>query len=154
MTASANFGISSTLMEVFGVARGAGAQIFNLIDNVPTINPLLNRGVTPTSIDGNIELRDVQFHYPSRPDVPVSTDYQSSLCLIPMLCKLKYDEDCNVIRNYINLNFDRFNHGWKSVCRLMKALAVMNSMLLRRSGGRPPKIGMDGRNWGRPLPSK
>ncbi|KOB68894.1 ATP-binding cassette sub-family B member 1 [Operophtera brumata] len=59
MTASANFGISSTLMEVFGVARGAGAQIFNLIDNVPTINPLLNRGVTPASIDGNIELKDV-----------------------------------------------------------------------------------------------
>lgn len=72
MTASANFGISSTLMEVFGVARGAGAQIFHLIDNVPTINPLLNRGVTPPSIDGNIELKDVEFHYPSRPDVPVS----------------------------------------------------------------------------------
>ncbi|KAG6459009.1 hypothetical protein O3G_MSEX011164 [Manduca sexta] len=71
MTGSANFGISSTLMEVFGSARGAGAQIFNLIDNVPTINPLLNRGVTPPSIDGNIELKNVVFQYPSRPDVPV-----------------------------------------------------------------------------------
>ncbi|XP_045772549.1 ATP-dependent translocase ABCB1-like [Maniola jurtina] len=71
MMGSANFGISSTLMEVFGVARGAGAQIFNLIDNVPLINPLLNRGITPASIDGNIELRNVVFHYPSRPDVPV-----------------------------------------------------------------------------------
>ncbi|XP_075982316.1 multi drug resistance 50 [Anticarsia gemmatalis] len=71
MTGSANFGISSTLMEVFGVARGAGAQIFNMIDNVPTINPLLNHGVTPSTIEGNIELKNVVFHYPSRPDVPV-----------------------------------------------------------------------------------
>lgn len=72
MMGSANFGISSTLMEVFGVARGAGAQIFNLIDNVPTINPLLNNGITPNSIAGNLELKGVKFHYPSRPDVPVS----------------------------------------------------------------------------------
>ncbi|XP_046965723.1 ATP-dependent translocase ABCB1 [Vanessa cardui] len=71
MMGSANFGISSTLMEVFGVARGAGAQIFNLLDNIPYINPLLNQGVTPSTIEGNIELKNVIFHYPSRPDVPV-----------------------------------------------------------------------------------
>ncbi|XP_038209704.1 ATP-dependent translocase ABCB1-like [Zerene cesonia] len=71
MMGSANFGISSTLMEVFGVARGAGAQIFNLIDNVPYINPLLDRGTVPQNIEGDIELKDVVFHYPSRPDVPV-----------------------------------------------------------------------------------
>ncbi|KAJ8733987.1 hypothetical protein PYW07_014538 [Mythimna separata] len=71
MTGSANFGISSTLMEVFGSARGAGAQIFNMIDNVPTINPLQNSGTVPKDIDGNIELKNVVFHYPSRTDVPV-----------------------------------------------------------------------------------
>lgn len=69
---AANFGISSTIMEVFGVATGAGAKIFQLIDNVPTINPLLNKGITPERVEGNIELKDVFFHYPSRPDVPVS----------------------------------------------------------------------------------
>ncbi|KAG7308521.1 hypothetical protein JYU34_005733 [Plutella xylostella] len=68
---SANFGISSTLMEVFGSARGAGAQIFYLIDNVPSINPLLDRGVTPPSMEGIIDFNNVVFHYPSRPDVPV-----------------------------------------------------------------------------------
>ncbi|XP_022125383.2 ATP-dependent translocase ABCB1 [Pieris rapae] len=71
MMGSSNFGISSTLMEVFGVAKGAGAQIFNLIDNVPTIDPMRNRGAVPSSIEGNIELKNVVFHYPSRPDVPV-----------------------------------------------------------------------------------
>ncbi|GBP59397.1 Multidrug resistance protein 1 [Eumeta japonica] len=68
---SENFSISFTLIEAFGMARGAGAHIFNLIDNVPTINPLLNRGVTPTSVEGSIEFRNVFFHYPSRPDVPI-----------------------------------------------------------------------------------
>lgn len=68
---SANFGISTTIMEVFGTATGAGAKIFHLIDNIPTINPLVSRGVTPNSVEGNVELRDVYFHYPSRPDVPV-----------------------------------------------------------------------------------
>ncbi|XP_026765038.2 ATP-dependent translocase ABCB1-like isoform X1 [Galleria mellonella] len=71
MMGSANFGISSTLMEVFGMASGAGAQIFNLIDNVPTINPLLNQGTVPKTIKGNIELNNVFFHYPSRPDIPI-----------------------------------------------------------------------------------
>lgn len=69
---SANFGISSTLMEVFGVAKGAGAHIFYLLDNIPKINPLLNKGEVPNSIEGNIELKNVIFHYPSRSDVPVS----------------------------------------------------------------------------------
>ncbi|XP_052753334.1 ATP-dependent translocase ABCB1-like [Galleria mellonella] len=69
--ASENFSILSTLVEVFGVACGAGAQIFSLIDNVPTIDPLLNKGAVPKHIDGNIELKNVVFHYPSKPDVPV-----------------------------------------------------------------------------------
>ncbi|XP_072949352.1 ATP-dependent translocase ABCB1-like [Epargyreus clarus] len=71
MTGSEYFGISSTLMEVFGISRGAAAQIFNLIDNVPTINPLLNAGTVPKFIEGNIDLENVVFHYPSRPDIPV-----------------------------------------------------------------------------------
>lgn len=75
MMGSANFGISSTIMEVFGTATGAGAKIFYLIDNVPSINPLLNKGKVPDTIEGNIQLKDVKFHYPSRPDVPVSYVY-------------------------------------------------------------------------------
>lgn len=73
---SANFGISSTLMEAFGIARGAGAQIFHLLDNIPTINPLLNHGVTPDTVEGNIEFKDVVFHYPSRPDIPVRVNHR------------------------------------------------------------------------------
>ncbi|XP_061383953.1 ATP-dependent translocase ABCB1-like isoform X2 [Danaus plexippus] len=68
---STNFGMSATIMDVFGSARGAGEQIFNLIDNVPKINPLLNLGIAPKSIEGNIEFKNVCFHYPSRPNVKI-----------------------------------------------------------------------------------
>ncbi|XP_049873104.1 ATP-dependent translocase ABCB1-like [Pectinophora gossypiella] len=68
---AANFGISATLMEVFGIATGAGAQIFHLLDNEPTINPIQNSGIVPDTIEGNIEFKNVVFNYPSRTDVPV-----------------------------------------------------------------------------------
>ncbi|CAH2269464.1 jg6505 [Pararge aegeria aegeria] len=68
MMASMNFEMASNLMDTFGTATGAGAQIFKLIDNVPKINS--DEGF-PFDIYGNISLNDVVFHYPSRPDVPV-----------------------------------------------------------------------------------
>lgn len=71
MTALGNLGLVGSLVRSFGVARGAGAQIFRLLDCVPTINPLLDRGLKPSSCDGVIELKNVDFNYPSRPDVPV-----------------------------------------------------------------------------------
>ncbi|XP_045772546.1 ATP-dependent translocase ABCB1-like isoform X2 [Maniola jurtina] len=71
MLASVNFESSSSLMDTFGTATGAGAQIFKLIDNVPKINSELDRGVEFNNTVGNIVLDNVFFHYPSRPDVPV-----------------------------------------------------------------------------------
>ncbi|XP_028161699.1 multidrug resistance protein 1A-like [Ostrinia furnacalis] len=71
MTALGNFGMVGSLMSTFGSARGAGAQIFRLLDNVPTINPLQQSGITLDQVEGNVELNNVVFHYPSRPEVPV-----------------------------------------------------------------------------------
>lgn len=71
ITGVANFGMIGTLVGSIGSARGAGAQVFYLLDNVPTINPLLNRGITPALVEGNVELKNVVFQYPSRPEVEV-----------------------------------------------------------------------------------
>ncbi|XP_052741208.1 multidrug resistance protein homolog 49-like isoform X2 [Bicyclus anynana] len=68
--ASMHFEMASPLMDTFGTATGAGAQIFRLIDNVPKINNS-DAGVAMDSMYGNISLNNVVFHYPSRPDVPV-----------------------------------------------------------------------------------
>lgn len=72
MTALTYVGMIGSLMSSFGSAQGAGAQVFHILDNVPTINPLLDRGIRPDGIHGVIELKDVVFHYPSRPSVLVS----------------------------------------------------------------------------------
>lgn len=65
-------GAVGAMMSSFGSARGAAAQIFHLVDNKPTINPYLHLGLTPKSIEGNVEFKNVTFHYPSRPDIMVS----------------------------------------------------------------------------------
>lgn len=73
MTALSYFGVIGHLMSTFGSARGAGAHIFHILNKVPSINPLLDKGLKPNSIDGNIELKDISFQYPARPGVTVST---------------------------------------------------------------------------------
>ncbi|KAI5635212.1 ABC transporter transmembrane region domain-containing protein [Phthorimaea operculella] len=64
-------GMLGMLVTSFASARGAGASIFHLLDSVPTINPLLDRGLTPKAVEGRIEFQDVVFRYPARPDIIV-----------------------------------------------------------------------------------
>lgn len=67
-----NFGISSPYFETFGIATGAGAKIFNVIKSIPIINSFKNNGTKPSAVKGKITFSQVKFHYPSRPEVPVS----------------------------------------------------------------------------------
>lgn len=71
MMASMNLGISSPLIEVFGIAKGAGAKVFSIIERVPEINTLSESGIQPSEIQGNITFENVHFHYPSRTEVKV-----------------------------------------------------------------------------------
>lgn len=67
-----NFGISTPFFEVFGMAKGAGAKIFALIDSVPVMDALADKGDKPDSCQGNITFENIYFNYPSRPEVDVS----------------------------------------------------------------------------------
>lgn len=78
MQGSMNFGMSSSYIEVFGIAKGAAAKIFSVIDNVPVINISKNNGKKLNQVKGNIVLKNVVFDYPSRPDVKVSPGVHSS----------------------------------------------------------------------------
>lgn len=74
MTATNNLLGVMWIANVIGAATGAGAKIFYLIDYTSKINPLqeITNLRSPDYLEGSIELRDVIFHYPSRPDVTVS----------------------------------------------------------------------------------
>ncbi|KAK9877123.1 hypothetical protein WA026_016869 [Henosepilachna vigintioctopunctata] len=73
MSASMNFGIASTYVEVFAKAKASGGKIFAVIDNIPVINLSRDKGTKLQNMKANIEFKNVKFHYPTRKDVPVLT---------------------------------------------------------------------------------
>ncbi|SCZ98574.1 BZ3500_MvSof-1268-A1-R1_Chr3-1g05473 [Microbotryum saponariae] len=58
-------------LQAVGYARGAATAIFATIDRQPVIDSSSDEGLKPEKVDGFIELRDVDFIYPSRPSVQV-----------------------------------------------------------------------------------
>ncbi|OCT75761.1 ATP-binding cassette sub-family B member 5 isoform X2 [Xenopus laevis] len=64
-------GQAASHFEAFNVARGAAYSIFKVIKQSSSINSFSNEGFKPDNIKGNIELKDIHFSYPSRPDVKV-----------------------------------------------------------------------------------
>ncbi|KAF9979634.1 Multidrug resistance protein 1, partial [Mortierella antarctica] len=58
-------------LSAFANARGAAYNIFKTIDRIPIIDSANPGGAKPSNIQGHIVVRDVDFHYPSRPDVPI-----------------------------------------------------------------------------------
>lgn len=66
-----NVGQAAPYIEAFSVARGAAANIFDIIERKSAIDPTGSEGEKPPSVKGMIEFKDVRFSYPSRPDVKV-----------------------------------------------------------------------------------
>jgi ATP-binding cassette subfamily B (MDR/TAP) protein 1 len=61
-------------LSAISSARGAAYKIYQTIDRIPTIDPDSETGIKPTKVIGNIEFKNVQFKYPSRPDVMILKD--------------------------------------------------------------------------------
>lgn len=66
-----NFGLAAPHLEAFNVARASAVSIFKVIDRVPQIDSLGERGKKPMSVNGKIRLSNVTFRYPARADVQV-----------------------------------------------------------------------------------
>ncbi|MGH0133082.1 UNVERIFIED_CONTAM: hypothetical protein FKN15_045383 [Acipenser sinensis] len=64
-------GQTSPNIQSFASARGAAHKIFHIIDSEPKIDSFSDSGYKPDHIKGNIEFRNVNFTYPSRPDTKV-----------------------------------------------------------------------------------
>lgn len=59
--------------EIEALARAvtAAGKVYAIIDRVPAIN-IAQSGEVIEDFHGKVEFRNVEFTYPSRPDVPVS----------------------------------------------------------------------------------
>lgn len=72
---------ANTVMQVmpnlmtFSRAATAASELFTLIDRQSEINPFDESGDRPDNTTGVIDLRGVNFSYPTRPDVPVLEDF-------------------------------------------------------------------------------
>ena len=51
--------------------KGAAAFLIAVVNRKPFINSFDKSGIKPNSIKGKIAFRNVQFSYPTRPDVPI-----------------------------------------------------------------------------------
>jgi len=52
-------------------AKTAAEEVFNMVDHVPAIDSASEKGEKPESCKGHIELKGVEFRYPTRPEVTV-----------------------------------------------------------------------------------
>lgn len=72
MMGAFNVGQSASYFEAFATGKGAGSTIFSIIDRIPEIDSYSEKGKKPsTRTTGRIQFKDVNFRYPSRPDIQV-----------------------------------------------------------------------------------
>ncbi|XP_049836069.1 multidrug resistance protein homolog 49-like [Schistocerca gregaria] len=71
LAGAVNMGMASPHLEAFAMARGSAAAIFKVLNRRPEIDSLSEEGNCPEKCSGEIELKNVHFLYPSRPDVKV-----------------------------------------------------------------------------------
>lgn len=57
--AAQNLGMSSPHLEAFAMAKAAARNVFSVIDREPSIDSLSQDGLRPSTINGNIEFKNV-----------------------------------------------------------------------------------------------
>lgn len=66
-------------MTAFAKARVAAAKIFRIIDHKPSVDKNVESGLEFDSVSGQVELKNVDFYYPSRPDVKILNNFSLSV---------------------------------------------------------------------------
>ncbi|KAE9621806.1 putative xenobiotic-transporting ATPase [Lupinus albus] len=75
MIGGLGLGQSAPSMAAFTKARVAAAKIFHIIDHKPSIDRNSESGLELESVMGLVELKNVDFSYPSRPDIRILDDF-------------------------------------------------------------------------------
>ena len=58
-------------VEDFAIAKAAGCKLFEIIDQVPSIDSSSDAGHKPERMNGEVEFKNVNFSYPSTIDEQV-----------------------------------------------------------------------------------
>lgn len=71
MTGGMSLGQTSPCLNAFAGGQAAAYKMFETIKRKPKIDPYDTSGITLEKIEGEIELKDVYFRYPARPEVQI-----------------------------------------------------------------------------------
>ncbi|EGC33591.1 ABC transporter B family protein [Dictyostelium purpureum] len=70
-----SIGQASPCLAIFAQGRGAAFKIFQVIDRKSAANPFSTEGIKPEVLSGEIEFKNVGFHYPARPNNPIFKNF-------------------------------------------------------------------------------
>ncbi|XP_068101684.1 bile salt export pump-like [Hyperolius riggenbachi] len=76
-----NLGQASPCLEAFASGRAAATIIYETIEKMPFIDCMSEEGHRLDQVKGVIEFHNVNFHYPSRPEVKILSDL--NICIKP-----------------------------------------------------------------------
>ncbi|KAG8385354.1 hypothetical protein BUALT_Bualt03G0034400 [Buddleja alternifolia] len=71
MTGGISLGQTSPCLNAFAAGQAAAYKMFETIERKPKIDAADNSGIVLEDIKGDIELKDVYFRYPARPEVQI-----------------------------------------------------------------------------------
>ncbi|GAB2287613.1 ATP-binding cassette sub- B member 9 [Dionaea muscipula] len=75
MTGGMSLGQTSPCLNAFAAGQAAAYKMFETIKRKPRIDASSNEGTTLNGIKGEIELKNVDFRYPARPDVQIFSGF-------------------------------------------------------------------------------
>ncbi|XP_065856315.1 ABC transporter B family member 1 [Euphorbia lathyris] len=79
MVGGLSLGQSAPSLGAFAKAKAAAAKIYRIIDHKPGINRNSETGLELDTVTGLVELKNVDFSYPSRPEVPILNNFTLSV---------------------------------------------------------------------------
>ncbi|GAA0164753.1 ATP-binding cassette [Lithospermum erythrorhizon] len=127
MTGGISLGQTSPSLSAFAAGKAAAYKMFKTISRKPSINSSNTSGVVLGEMKGDIELKDVHFRYPARPDVQIFAGFSlqvpsgktvalvgqsgSGKSTVISLLERFYDPDSGEIL-IDNINIKRFQLKW------------------------------------------
>ncbi|KAG9457822.1 hypothetical protein H6P81_002330 [Aristolochia fimbriata] len=79
LTGSMSLGQTSPSLSAFAAGQAAAYKMFETIERKPEIDAYDSSGLTLDDMKGDIELKDVYFSYPARPNEPIFTGFSLSI---------------------------------------------------------------------------